>query len=123
MRLEAQAMEAKEFAKFFGGFSTERRVEIMSALIEAGTDGISFIELSRQTDLSVIDIGNAAEALLLMDLIKISIKGENKLLIANFKLLDTLFEEAYSTFGPNRVRPPQEPVPQLTSDAQGNAPA
>ncbi len=113
-------MEAKEFAKLFGGFSTERRVEIISTLIEAGTEGVTFIELSRRTDLSVMDIGNAAEALLLMDLIKISIRGENKILTANFKLLDSLFQEAYDTFGPHRIRPPKEdesPLPEGSSSS------
>lgn len=97
-------MEAKEFAKLFGGFSTERRVDIISTLIDAGLDGISLNELSRQTDLSMIDIGNAAEALLMMNFIKISIRGDNKILIANFNLLDALFEEAYNTFGAGRIK-------------------
>jgi hypothetical protein len=114
-------MEAKEFAKLFGGFSTERRVEIISTLIEAGPGGITFIELSRKTDLSVIDIGNAAEALLLMDLIKISIKGENKVLIANFKLLDSLFQQAQDTFGPDRIRPPKEVALALPLASPGSA--
>ena len=95
-------MEAKEFAKLFGGFSTERRVVILSALMDAGTEGINFIELSRVTELSVIDIGNALESLLLMDLVKISIRGENKILTMNFKLLDTLFQSAYDELGPGR---------------------
>lgn len=97
-------MEAKEFAKLFGGFSTERRVDIISTLIDVGLDGISLNELSRQTDLSMIDIGNAAEALLMMNFIKISIRGDNKILIANFNLLDALFEEAYNTFGAGRIK-------------------
>ena len=95
-------MEAKEFAKMFGGFSTERRVLIVSALLDAGKDGISLIELSRKTELSVIDIGIAAEALLLMGLLNISVKGENKILSANYKMLSSLFEDAYNTLGPGR---------------------
>lgn len=95
-------LEAKEFAKLFGGFSTEKRVLIVSALIDAGPDGINFIELSRVTELSVIDMGNTLEALFLMDLVKISIKGENKILTMNFKLLDTLFQSAYDELGPGR---------------------
>ncbi len=102
-------MEAKEFAKLFGGFSTERRVNIMSALVEAGPDGISLIDLSRKTDVTVIDIGNALEALVMMNLMKISIKGENKLLMANFAVLDGLFEEAYNTFGSARKLHPKDP--------------
>ncbi len=106
-------MEAKEFAKLFGGFSTERRVVIVSALIEAGPQGIDFIELSRVTELSVIDMGNTLEALLLMDLVKIAIKGENKILTMNFKLLDTLFGDAYNEFGPGRLTKLAEPAALL----------
>ena len=95
-------MEAKEYAKLFGGFSTERRVVIVSALIEAGPQGIDFIELSRVTELSVMDMGNTLEALLMMDLVKIAIRGENKILTMNFKLLDTLFQSAYDELGPGR---------------------
>ena len=95
-------MEAKEFAKMFGGFSTERRVLIVSALLEAGKDGISLIELSRKTELSVIDIGIAAEALLMMGLLDIAVRGENKMLSANYKTLSSLFDDAYNTLGPGR---------------------
>ena len=101
----------------FGGFSTERRVVIVSALIEAGPEGINFIELSRVTELSVIDIGNTLEALLLMDLVKISIKGENKILTMNFKLLDSLFEEAYNELGPGRIKTRLEPVEVPAAEA------
>ncbi len=97
-------MEAKEFAKQFGGFSTERRVIIVSALMEAGKEGMSLIELSRKTELSVIDIGIAAEALLMMGLLDIKVKGENKILSANYKMLSTLFEEAYDQLGPGRIK-------------------
>ena len=58
-------MEPKEFARLFGGFSTEKRVQIVKALIDAGPEGLSLLELSRNTELSVIDIGITAEALLL----------------------------------------------------------
>ncbi len=97
-------MDAKEFAKMFGGFSTERRVKIVTALLEVGKGGISLNELSRKTELSVIDIGIAAEALLMMGLIDISVRGENKMLSANFKMLSNLFEEAYNQLGPGRIK-------------------
>lgn len=95
-------MDAKEFARFFGGFSTEKRVKIIAALADAGKPGLSLIDLSRKTDLSVIDIGIAAEALLMMGLMNISVKGENKMLFLNFDVLSTLFDEAYHTFGRGR---------------------
>ena len=95
-------MDAKEFARFFGGFSTEKRVKLISALAEAGKAGLSLIDLSRKTDMSVIDIGIAAEALLLMGLMNISVKGENKVLFLNFDLLSKLFDEAFHTFGQGR---------------------
>jgi hypothetical protein len=95
-------MDAKEFARFFGGFSTEKRVKLIAALAEAGKPGLSLIDLSRKTDLSVIDIGNSAEALLMMDLMNISVKGENKMLFLNFNVMSKLFDEAYHTFGQGR---------------------
>ena len=95
-------MDPKEFARFFGGFSTEKRVKLISALAEAGKPGLSLIDLSRKTDMSVIDIGIAAEALLLMGLMNISVKGENKVLFLNFDLMSKLFDEAYHTFGQGR---------------------
>ena len=95
-------MDAKEFARFFGGFSTEKRVKLIAALAEAGKPGLSLIDLSRKTDLSVIDIGIAAEALLMMGLMNISVKGENKMLFLNFDVMSKLFDEAYHTFGQGR---------------------
>lgn len=102
-------MDAKEFARLFGGFSTEKRVKLISALAEAGKPGLSLIDLSRKTDMSVIDIGIAAEALLMMGLMNISVKGENKMLFLNFDLMSKLFDEAYHTFAQGRfVRQEQE---------------
>ena len=117
-------MEAKEFAKMFGGFSTERRVVIVSALLDAGKDGMSLIELSRKTELSVIDIGIAAEALLLMGLLNISVKGENKILSANYKMLANLFDDAYNTLGPGRgkVKEAEAAAASETEPAQDPAP-
>lgn len=97
-------MDAKEYAKLFGGFSTEKRVGIITALMETGKSGISLNDLSRKTELSVIEIGIAAEALLLMGLVDISVKGENKMLVANFDLLRSLFDKAYDEFGLGRVK-------------------
>lgn len=95
-------MEPKEFARLFGGFSTEKRVQIVKALIDAGPEGLSLLELSRNTELSVIDIGITAEALLLLDLIDISIKSNNKVLFANLRLIQSLFEKSYNEFGEGR---------------------
>lgn len=113
-------MEAKELAKLFGGFSTEKRVTIIAALMDAGKAGISLNELSRKTELSVIEIGIAAEAMLMMGLIDISVKGETKMLVANFALMRTLFDEAYNEFGPGRGKLP-EAVPALQDQAEDPA--
>ena len=106
-------MDAKQFAKLFGGFSTEKRVTIVTALIDAGPEGINIIELSRVAELPVIDMGNTLEALVMMDLVKIAIRGENKILTMNFSLLDTLFSEAYDEFGPGRKNKHAEPAELL----------
>ncbi len=108
-------MNAKDFARLFGGFSTEKRVKLLSALIEAGPPGLSLLDLSRKTELSVIDIGITAEALVLIDMIDISIKGENKVLFANFSLIHSLFEKAYYEFGTGRDQPH---APEPEADAE-----
>lgn len=100
-------MEPKEFAKLFGGFSTEKRVKIIKALIDAGPTGLPLLELSRITELSVVDIGLTAEALLMLDLIDISIKGNNKVLLANFGLTQKLFQESHAEFGTGRPKSAQ----------------
>ncbi len=119
-------MDAKEFAKMFGGFSTERRVKIVTALLEVGKQGIGLNELSRKTELSVIDIGIAAEALLMMGLIDISVRGENKMLSANFKMLSNLFDEAYNQLGPGRIKVAEAKAAaeaQAAADAEAQAAA
>jgi hypothetical protein len=111
-------MEPKEFARFFGGFSTEKRVKMIAALAEAGKPGLSLIDLSRKTDLSVIDIGIAAEALIMMDLLNISVKGENKVLFLNFDLMSKVFDEAYHSFGQGRlVRLAEKQAAQAAAEA------
>lgn len=105
-------MEAKDFSRFFGGFSTEKRVKLLSALIEAGKPGLSLLDLSRKTELSVIDIGITAEALLMIDLLDISIVGENKVLYANFSLLHSVFQKSYDAFGSGRDKA-HVPAPML----------
>ena len=113
-------MDAKEFARFFGGFSTEKRVKLIRTLMEAGRPGLSLIDLSRKTDLSVIDIGIAAEALLLMGLVDIKIKGENKMLFLNFDLISKIFDEAYHTFGAGRFLVAKEVIEDDPSAAPDN---
>lgn len=117
-------MDAKEFARFFGGFSTEKRVKLISALADAGKPGLSLIDLSRKTDLSVIDIGIAAEALIMMDLLNISVRGENKVLFLNFAMMSKLFDEAYHTFGQGRfVRLAQQQAAEAAAEAEAAAAA
>ena len=117
-------MDAKEFARFFGGFSTEKRVKLIAALAAAGKPGLSLIDLSRKTDLSVIDIGIAAEALIMMDLLNISVKGENKFLFLNFNLMSKVFDEAYHTFGQGRlVRLAEQQAAEAAAEAEAAAAA
>ena len=117
-------MDAKEFARFFGGFSTEKRVKLISALADAGKPGLSLIDLSRKTDLSVIDIGIAAEALIMMDLLNISVRGENKVLFLNFAMMSKLFDEAYHTFGQGRfIRLAEQQAAEAAAEAEAAAAA
>jgi hypothetical protein len=110
-------MNAKDFARLFGGFSTEKRVRLLKALLDAGPSGLSLLDLSRKTELSVIDIGITAEALAILDLIDISIKGENKVLLANFELIQSLFEKSYYAFGSGRDKP-HEPDPEPEAESE-----
>ena len=110
-------MNAKDFARLFGGFATEKRVRLIRALLDARPAGLSLLELSRKTELSVIDIGITAEALLLLDLVDIVIKGENKVLTANFALVQSIFEKSYYAFGSGRDKP-HEPEPEPESGAE-----
>lgn len=117
-------MNAKDFARLFGGFATEKRVRLIRALLDAGPAGLSLLELSRKTELSVIDIGITAEALLLLDLIDIVIKGENKVLTANFELVQSIFEKSYYAFGSGRDKPHEpEPEPEPEAEAEVEAEA
>ena len=113
-------MNAKDFARLFGGFATEKRVRLIRALLDAGPAGLSLLELSRKTELSVIDIGITAEALLLLDLIDIAIRGENKVLTANSELVQSIFEKAYYAFGTGRDKP-HEPDPEPDPEPESQA--
>lgn len=113
-------MNAKDFARLFGGFSTEKRVRLLKALLDAGPSGLSLLDLSRKTELSVIDIGITAEALAMLDLIDISIKGENKVLLANFQPIYSLFEKSYYAFGSGRDKP-HEPDPEPEAETEAEA--
>jgi|GEM_PF-855123 hypothetical protein len=110
-------MNAKDFARLFGGFATEKRVRLIRALLDAGPSGLSLLELSRKTELSVIDIGITAEALLLLDLVDIEIKGENKVLKANSQLVRSIFEKSYYAFGSGRDKP-HEPDTESEPEAE-----
>ncbi|MFM8466329.1 MAG: hypothetical protein ACKOAO_02055 [Oxalobacteraceae bacterium] len=111
-------MNAKDFARLFGGFATEKRVRLIRALLDAGPSGLSLLELSRKTELSVIDIGITAEALLLLDLIDVEIKGENKVLTANSQLVRSVFEKSYYAFGSGRDKPHE---PEADADAEAES--
>ena len=112
-------MNAKDFARLFGGFATEKRVRLIRALLDAGPSGLSLLELSRKTELSVIDIGITAEALLLLDLNDIEIKSENKVLTANAKLVRSIFEKSYYAFGSGRDTPHEsDPEPEADTESQ-----
>lgn len=111
-------MNAKDFARLFGGFATEKRVRLIRALLDAGPSGLSLLELSRKTELSVIDIGITAEALLLLDLIDVDIKGENKVLTANSQLVRSVFEKSYYAFGSGRDKPHE---PEADADAEAES--
>jgi hypothetical protein len=72
----------------------------------------------------VIDIGIAAEALIMMDLLNISVRGENKVLFLNFAMMSKLFDEAYHTFGQGRfVRLAEQQAAEAAAEAEAAAAA
>ena len=91
-------MEPKEMARLMGGFATEKRVRILSALMLAGEEGISILELAKLTDSTVGDIGMSLESLATLDMINISIINNERVLIANRKVLNAIFGEFYEHY-------------------------
>ena len=91
-------MEPKQAAHIFGGFSTERRVRVLKALMSAGQEGLSIIELSRVADTTVADIGASLESLESLDMINISLVNNERVLVPNRKVLNTVFDEFYKRY-------------------------
>ena len=91
-------MEPKEMARLLGGFATEKRVRILKALMSAGHEGLSILELSRATDTTVVDIGLSLESLASLDMINISIINNERVLVANRKVLNSMFGEFYEHY-------------------------
>ena len=91
-------MEPKEMARLLGGFATEKRVRILKALLSAGEEGLSILELSRATDTTVVDIGLSLESLASLDMIDISIVNNERVLVANRKLLNSMFGELHEHY-------------------------
>jgi len=91
-------MEPKEMARLLGGFATEKRVRILKALMLAGDEGISILELSRVTDTTVADIGMSLESLASLDMINIYIVNNERVLVPNRKFLNTMFGEFYEHY-------------------------
>jgi hypothetical protein len=91
-------MEPKEMARLLGGFATEKRVRILKALMLAGDEGLSILELSRVTDTTVGDIGMSLESLASLDMINISIVNNERVLVPNRKFLNKMFGELYEHY-------------------------
>jgi hypothetical protein len=60
----------------------------------------------------------------MMDLLNISVRGENKVLFLNFAMMSKLFDEAYHTFGHGRfVRLAQQQAAEAAAEAEAAAAA
>ena len=60
----------------------------------------------------------------MMDLMNISVKGENKMLFLNFNVMSKLFDEAYHTFGQGRfVRQEEARLAAEAAEAEAAAAA
>jgi len=91
-------MEPKQTAHILGGFATEKRVRILKALMSAGPDGLSILDLSRATDTTVVDIGPSLESLASLDMINISLVNNERVLVPNRKVLNEIFGEFYERY-------------------------
>ncbi|MFM8463783.1 MAG: hypothetical protein ACKOA0_06740, partial [Burkholderiaceae bacterium] len=61
---------------------------------------------------------------IMMDLLNISVKGENKVLFLNFGMMSKLFDEAYHTFGQGRfIRLAEQQAAEAAAEAEAAAAA
>ncbi len=96
--MDTKFMAPKEMARLLGGFATERRVRILKALMAAGDEGLSILELSRATDTTVADISMSLESLASLDMINISIINNERVLVSNRAVLNSIFGEFYKHY-------------------------
>jgi hypothetical protein len=66
--------------------------------MSAGQEGLSIIELSRVADTTVADIGASLESLASLDMINISLVNNERVLVPNRKVLNTVFDEFYKRY-------------------------
>ena len=96
--MDTKFMAPKEMARLLGGFATERRVSLLKALMAAGDEGLSILELSRATDTTVADIGMSLESLASLNMINISIINNERVLVSNRAVLNSIFSEFYKHY-------------------------
>ncbi len=93
-------MDEKHIARYLGALSIEERVQIIKALLDAGSDGLQMLDIAAKTELGAAAVTKQIESLTGLELVVIRSVDNNKVYYANVALIDNLFEWMYQKFGP-----------------------
>jgi len=94
-------MDGKHVARYLGAMSIEERVQIVSALLEAGKEGMAMLDIAAHTELGASAVFKQLEALAGLELIFVKSVDNTKVYVANTLLIDELFEGLYQMYGPS----------------------
>ena len=93
-------MDAKHIARYLGAMSIEERVQIVQCLLEAGPDGLPMLDIAAKTELGASAVSKQIESLAGLELVFMKSVNNNKVYVANTRLIDDLFDWMYQHYGP-----------------------
>ena len=96
-------MDAKHIARYLGALSIEERVQIIQALLDAGSEGLQMLDIAAKTELGPAAVSKQIESLTGLELVFVKSVDNNKVYVANMRLIDDLFDWMYQNFGPGYV--------------------
>ena len=114
-------MDAKHIARYLGALSIEERVQIIKCLLDAGLDGLPMLSIAAKTELGAAAVSKQIESLTGLELVFVKSVDNNKVYIANIKLIDDLFEWMYHHFGPGYIARVEEAEAQAAEAANAQA--
>lgn len=92
-------MKPRQLARLLGALSFEERLSIISALISAGDEGLSTLELSEITGLPHSSVPIHIDYMASTDMVKVKFTASGKLFTADRDLLTDLFNFTHANFG------------------------